>query len=142
MKKISVYAIRTVLIILFFYTLIHKLIDLDFFEENLRKSYLLTDYASSVNYIIPAIEVTAIVLLVVNKLALKGLYFSLFLLFSFTFYLIAVNNFSFSEGCSCKGIYNGMAYQTHLLVNLVFIVLNLIAIIIYNPSDLIKNEEL
>ncbi len=137
MRKISFNSIRYGLVILYFYTLIHKLMDLGFLEENLRKSSLLTDYAPIVKYILPAIEIIVIILLVVNKLALKGLYFSLLLLLSFTFYLIALNNFSFFEGCSCGGIFNEMDYQTHVFVNIAFIVLNLISIIIYNPKDLV-----
>ncbi|WHT38072.1 hypothetical protein QNH98_13395 [Myroides sp. mNGS23_01] len=111
--------------------------DLGFLEENLRKSALLTDYAQSAKYILPIIEILVIILLAVNKLALKGLYFSLLLLLSFTFYLIALNNFSFFEGCSCGGIFNEMEYQTHVFVNIAFIVLNVIAIILYDPNDLI-----
>lgn len=137
MRKISFNAIRYGLVLLYFYTLIHKLKDLGFLEENLRKSALLTDYAPIVKYVLPAIELIVIVLLVVNKFALKGLYMSFLLLLSFTFYLIALNNFSFFEGCSCGGIFNAMDYQTHIFVNLAFIVVNVIAIIIYNPSDLI-----
>ncbi|WHT38698.1 hypothetical protein QNH98_17170 [Myroides sp. mNGS23_01] len=137
MRKISLNTFRYGLVILYFYTLIHKLMDLSFLEENLRKSALLTDYAQSVKYILPAIEILVIILLAVNKLALKGLYFSLLLLLSFTFYLIALNNFSFFEGCSCGGIFNEMDYQTHVFVNIAFIVLNVIAIILYDPNDLI-----
>lgn len=137
MRKISFNSIRYGLVILYFYTLIHKLMDLGFLEENLRKSSLLADYAPIVKYILPAIEIIVIILLVVNKFALKGLYFSLLLLLSFTFYLIALNNFSFFEGCSCGGIFNEMDYQTHVFVNIAFIVLNLISIIIYNPKDLV-----
>lgn len=125
--------IRYLLILLYVYTCYHKIIDRDVFEETLSKSKLIYKYRDALIYLIPVSEIITILLLIPNKF-LKGLYFSLFLMVSFTIYLIAVNNFSLYDGCSCGGIFNSMPYWLHVSVNVFFIIINIYAIVKYNDD--------
>lgn len=129
-NKLIVEVIRYLLILLYVYTCYHKIVDDDVFEETLSKSQLISEYKNLLLYLIPLSEIIVILLLLPNKF-LKGLYCSLFLLISFTIYLIAVNNFSLYNGCSCGGIFNTMPYWLHVSVNLFFIVINIYAIVRY-----------
>ncbi|MFZ4928312.1 MauE/DoxX family redox-associated membrane protein [Chryseobacterium sp. Mn2064] len=125
--------IRYLLILLYVYTCYHKIVDRDVFEQTLSKSKLIYNYKEILLYLIPLSEIIAIALLIPNKF-IKGLYFSLFLMISFTIYLIAVNNFSLYDGCSCGGIFNSMPYWLHVSVNAFFILINIYAIIKYEDK--------
>lgn len=132
-KKNIIETIRYLLILLYVYTCYHKIVDRDVFEETLSKSKLIYNYKDILLYLIPISEIIAIALLIPNKF-IKGLYFSLFLMVSFTVYLIAVNNFSLYDGCSCGGIFNTMPYWLHVSVNIFFIMINIYAIIKYEDK--------
>ena len=63
-----------------------------------------------------------------------GLYISLFTLSVFTIYLIALNNFSLFDGCSCGGVFYTLEYKEHLLINFFFIFINLIGLVLSKMS--------
>ncbi len=125
--------IRYLLILLYLYTCFHKIVDKDVFEETLSKSKLIYEYKDLLFYLVPLSEIIVIILLIPNRF-LNGLYFSLFLMSSFTIYLIAVNNFSLYDGCSCGGIFNSMPYWLHVTINIFFIIINVYAIFKYQDE--------
>lgn len=129
-NKKALEIIRYLLIFLYVYTCYHKIVNKDIFEETLSKSQLLYNYKDVLLYFIPLSEIVVVILLIPTKF-LYGLYFSLLLMISFTLYLVAVNNFSLYDGCSCGGIFNSMPYWLHVAVNSFFIVINIYAIIKY-----------
>lgn len=129
-KVILVEIIRYLLLLLYVYTCYHKIVDSDTFEETLSKSKLIFDYKNILFYLIPSLEIIAILLLIPKNFQ-KGLYFSLMLMCVFTIYLVAVNNFSLYDGCSCGGVFNSMPYWLHVSVNLFFIIINIYAIFNY-----------
>lgn len=132
MIKILLEVCRYTLIALFFYTGMHKVIDFETFYGTLVQSRLLSRYTDVFAFLLPLVELIAIILLWIDKLFLKGLYFSLILLVSFTLYLIVLNNFSLIDGCSCGGIFNRMDYTWHLITNVFFVFLNITAIFLYD----------
>ncbi len=138
MRTISPYIssiIRYVLTALFFYTVFHKLDNINLFESSLLKSSLIDkDQVTIVKYGLIVSEIVVIIILLLRKF-INGLYISFFLLFIFTIYLIVLNNFSIYDGCSCGGVFSLMSYTSHLLVNAFFIILNLIAIFTYQKED-------
>ncbi|MBB6329766.1 fatty acid desaturase [Chryseobacterium sediminis] len=126
--------IRYALIILFLYTAYHKLTDIDGFEKNILRSKIISEYADFIKYPLPVIEILVVLLLFFNKYLLYGLYASLFLMASFTIYLIALNNFSMFYGCSCGGIFNEMSYVNHVMINFATIALNILAIFLFEDK--------
>ncbi len=132
-NKSIIELIRYLLILLYLYTCFHKIVDKDVFEETLSKSKLIYEYKDILFYLVPLSEIIVIILLIPNRF-LNGLYFSLFLMSSFTVYLIAVNNFSLYDGCSCGGIFNSMPYWLHVTVNIFFIIINVYAIFKYQDE--------
>lgn len=133
-KLLSLELIRYALIILLLYTAYHKLIDLEAFEENVLRSKIIFEYSKILKYALPIIEILIAVILFLDKSLIYGLYSSLFLMVCFTFYLIALNNFSLFYGCSCGGIFNTMSYLQHVIVNFVIIIMNTIAIFLYDKK--------
>lgn len=126
--------IRYALIILFLYTTYHKVMDIDDFEKNILRSKIISEYSFYIKYPLPVLEIVVVLLLFINKTLLYGLYASLFLIISFTIYLIALNNFSMFYGCSCGGVFNEMSYFNHVLINIVTIAINIVGIFLFESK--------
>lgn len=123
LRKIINETITLLLVLLFIYAAISKLIEFDKFKIQIGKSPLLTSFSSVVTVGVPAVEIMLSVLLVINATRMLAFYGSLFLMTLFTAYLIAILNFSYYIPCSCGGILQGLSWKTHIIFNLAFIVL-------------------
>jgi uncharacterized membrane protein YphA (DoxX/SURF4 family) len=105
LRRTTIIEIITVLnIILFLYTGIAKLMDYSLFKEQLAASPILEPIAKPVALLLPWIEFAIVLLLVIPRWRLKGLYSSLALMIVFTVYIIALFSFSKEMPCSCGGI--------------------------------------
>lgn len=123
LRKIINETITLLLVLLFIYAAISKLIEYDKFKIQIGKSPLLTSFSSVVTIAVPAVEIVLAVLLVINATRMFAFYGSLLLMTLFTAYLIAILNFSYYIPCSCGGILQGLSWKTHIIFNLAFIVL-------------------
>jgi uncharacterized membrane protein YphA (DoxX/SURF4 family) len=115
-------------IILFLYTGIAKIMDYRVFKEQLAVSSILGFAAKPVAILLPVVEFIVVVLLVIPRWRLKGLYSSLALIAAFTVYIIAMFIVSPEMPCSCGGIIELLSWQQHLVFNCIFIMLNIWAI--------------
>lgn len=128
--------LAAILILLFMYTGLSKLIDNDVFKSGLIHSpwQLLVSNASWIAISLPIGEIIiAIILLIPNpKIRIVGYLTSSMLLFSFVIYLV----FWLSTGkhlpCSCGGIIKYLNWTQHVYFNLVFIIMSLWGALICN----------
>lgn len=128
--------IRFLLMFLFLYTGYIKIIEFDTFGITLLKSNLINDsFVPFLQYFLPTFEILIVISLFTDKLYKTGLYISFFTLVLFTFYLIALNNFSLYQGCSCGGIFDELTYSNHVIVNLFFVLLNFFGIILLRQNE-------
>ncbi|MFI2744501.1 MauE/DoxX family redox-associated membrane protein [Zhouia sp. PK063] len=123
--------ISYLLVFLFIYAAVSKLLDYQKFQVQLLKSPLLTPYAHSIAWSIPLIELLVCVLLLLPQLQLLGLYAAYSLMLAFTGYIVIILNYSPYVPCSCGGILSSMGWTTHLVFNLVVTLLSFIAILLY-----------
>jgi|SRR5690606_22969336 len=117
-------------IILFTYAASSKLLDFDNFRIQLGQSPILTAYADSVAWGVPSIELLITLLFVFPKYYLIAYYSSIGLMSMFTTYIILVLNFSDYIPCSCGGVLEDLGWTEHIIFNVVFILLALIAILL------------
>lgn len=117
-------------ILLFLYAAANKILDFQKFKVQLGQSPILTDYAGIIAWLIPAIEIGIALLLVFPKTMLTGLYASFGLMVMFTAYIYISLNFTERVPCSCGGILEKMGWTEHLIFNIFFVILGLIAIIV------------
>jgi c-di-AMP phosphodiesterase-like protein len=118
-------ALKLVLAFLWTYVVQKKILRFGEFKSVLYKSALIETYqVDFISIVLPIIEII-MVILILSKRDIIGYYISLLLLFIYTGYLVVLNDFSFYEGCSCGGIFYSLSYQEHLIVNGIFLVLNL-----------------
>jgi uncharacterized membrane protein YphA (DoxX/SURF4 family) len=127
-KALLIDAISALLLILFLYTGISKLMDYDKFHAVLSSSPLLSPASSILAWLLPLAEIIIALLLFFPRTRSTGLRTSLFLLLALTGYLIFMIVYSPKLPCSCGGVLNKMGWKQHILFNLFFIALNLIAV--------------
>lgn len=121
--------------LLFLYAGISKLMDYQTFTLQLSKSPMLTNYAQTIAWSIPVAEIGIAIMLFIGGLRLFALYAFLFLMSSFTIYLITILTFSYYIPCSCGGILQNMSWETHITFNIVFIVAAVWILIIQNSNS-------
>lgn len=138
MKKQIVNIISYSFILLFLYAAANKLMDFQKFKVQLGQSPLLTDYAIAIAWLIPIIEIVISIMLVFQRTLLAGLYASFGLMVLFTAYIIIILNFAERIPCSCGGILENLGWTEHLLFNIVFVILGIVAVIIQSKEDLEK----
>ena len=122
--------ICSLLVLLFVYTGVAKMMDFSTFHLQLGKSPFITKYADAVAWTLPAGELVVALLLFFNKTRLLGLYASLFLMTMFTAYIYAMLNYSYDLPCSCGGIIAKMTWTQHLWFNAGFVALSIIGILL------------
>jgi len=118
-------------VLLFIYAASSKLFDFQKFQVQLAKSPLVAPFVGWIIWFVPVIEISVAVLLTIKKYQLIALYAAFTVMVSFTSYIIAILNFSEYIPCSCGGILQNMTWQQHLVFNIVFVGLGLVAILIY-----------
>jgi uncharacterized membrane protein YphA (DoxX/SURF4 family) len=131
MKKVIIIEIIALLLsILFIYAGISKLMEYDVFKEQLSSSPILQPISPFLAILLPAIELFLVLLLLVPRWRIKGLYFSLALLILFTGYIITIILYSEELPCSCGGILSELSWAQHILFNAGFIAMTIAGICI------------
>ena len=129
-QKTIVDIIAALFVLLWVYAAISKLMDYETFKVQLGKSPLLTNFAGFAAVAVPVSELVIAGMLLTNRFKLLGLYASLFMMTLFTAYIIAILNFSYYIPCSCGGILSSLGWTEHVIFNLVFIALAIVAILL------------
>lgn len=129
MKNIPVALLcSSLLILLFTYTAISKLTDYANFVRFIDESSPIHKGADTIGWLLPVTELVVVLLLFFERTRRAGLYASLLLLVLFTLYLLYMVLFVADLPCSCGGVLRKMSWQQHVWFNLVFILINLIAL--------------
>lgn len=141
--------IASLLILLFFYTAVSKLLEYQTFKLQLGKSPFITQFSSLIAWMIPMGEIFIGAALIFKRTRLLGLYGSLFLMTMFTAYIYAMLNYSYDLPCSCGGIISKMTWTQHLWFNIGFVILCIVGILLQTKLNAkgykkleIKHDEL
>jgi hypothetical protein len=114
-------------IILFLYTGISKIMEYSEFKEQLADSPILGFASTPVAILLPWVEFAIVLLLIVPRWRLKGLYATFALMILFTSYIIGLFSINKELPCSCGGIIALLSWKQHLVFNSAFILLNALA---------------
>lgn len=137
-KNLAAEVISSLLILLFVYTAISKLLDYQPFRMQLSKSPFITAYAVTISWALPLVEVLVAGLLLFNRTRILGLYTSLFLITMFTTYIYAMLQYSYDIPCSCGGVLAKMSWTQHLWFNIGFVVIAITGILLETARSGIK----
>ena len=133
-REFIVEIITGLLIMLFVYTALSKLLVYNSFKAVLLTAPMLQPFAATLAWTVPASEIVVSFLLFLPRHRLLGLYASLGILVLFTLYLGFMLLYSPHLPCSCGGVISQLTWQEHFLFNLFFMALNSIAIKLNKPS--------
>jgi hypothetical protein len=162
LKRLSYFTVSIIeylLIILFTYTGLSKLLDLDTFQFQTHRSPYLENISTFVSYTIPPAEMLIVLAFVLSKFQAghwEGRFFdwfrrygpmleywamggSLFLMSLFTGYVWLMLNYAYYLPCSCGGIMSTMSWHSHLIFNAVFTGLASLALILIGNRLRTKN---
>jgi len=129
-KNTIVDIISALLLFLFVYAALSKLLDFDKFKYQLSQSPFITNISWLVVWAIPLGEILISILLITKRTRLTGLYLSFFLMLLFTGYIFIMLRYSAYLPCSCGGVLSNMSWKQHFVFNLAFTGLSLLGIMI------------
>lgn len=132
-------AVSLLFIALFTYAAVSKLLDFENFKVQIGQSPLLSAFASWLVWIVPATEILLSFFLVFPKYRFWSLLAAYNLMVMFTVYIYIILNYASFVPCSCGGILEKMGWSEHLVFNLGFVLLALVAIFVNKNEDNIKN---
>ena len=122
--------INSLLILLWVYAAGSKLLDYKTSRQQMLNQVFPDFIGHILAWAVPLVELLAAGLLMSNRTLIAGLNLSLFLLLQFTIYISVVMTGLFGRiPCSCGGILEEMTWGQHLMFNLLFLILNLIALL-------------
>lgn len=130
--RILTHAITALLILLFCYTAIAKLMDIEEFRRQLNNQVLPRWSKAPLVWLIPGSELLLSVLLALPLTRKMGLWGSALLMSLFTGYMGLVYTGYFDKvPCNCGGVLQNMGFGVHLLFNSFFLVLSIVGIYMY-----------
>lgn len=133
-KSIIIETVCLLYVLLFVYAALNKLLDFENFQVQLGQSPLLSAFAGWISYAVPATEFLIVILLLIGRLRHVGLFASFCLMVLFTAYIFIMLHFSPFVPCSCGGVLEKLSWNQHLLFNIVFTVLALIAFVLHKSE--------
>lgn len=124
-----------VLTILFFYTAVTKLLDMEEFRRQLANQTLPRWSVGPLFWLIPISELLVSILLVNSATRKIGFYGSAILMLVFTGYigLVLLNVFG-RVPCSCSNLIRNMGFTAHFFFNLFFLTLSVVGIYMSNTQ--------
>ena len=135
MKNVTIVEVIALLfVVLFFYPGINKLLDYRLFKEQLLDNPMLKPVAGAIIWGLPLTEFVVSLLLFIPKWRTKGLYASAILMSLFTVYILLLLGFSSHIPCSCGGALSTLTWQQHIVFNLAWITLGIVAIVLDRRS--------
>lgn len=115
--------IAALVIILFVYAALAKVMDYSNFQFGLSESPLIAPFAVILSWAIPVSELIIAVMLAIPAWRLIGFYAAFVLMLLFTLYIGGLLAVGTEIPCSCGGVLEHMSWGVHLVFNAVYVVL-------------------
>jgi len=141
-RKTALNTIVFFYLVLFVYAATTKLIEFEKFYIQLSQSPMLSSHARIITHVVLASELLVSGLIVVEQTRLLGLLCAFGMMVMFTTYIILISQFSEYVPCSCGGVIEHLTWSQHLVFNLVFVILGIVAILLYPRSAMITRNEI
>lgn len=137
-RSLIIQTITCLYILLFVYTAFSKLLDFENFRVQLAQSPLLSAYAGFLAPFVILGEIVISGLLCYKPYRLFGLYAAFEFMVAFSVYIYLLLNFSDFIPCSCGGVIENLDWTEHLVFNLVFSAIALLAIVLLEKEKFSK----
>ena len=137
-KSTIIETVCLLFVLLFVYAAVSKLLDFENFQVQLGQSPLISAFAAWVSWLVPLLEVLLSTALIIPRFRRVGLVGGLCLMSMFTTYIFIVLHFSSFVPCSCGGILEKMDWNTHLIFNIIFVLLAIFALFLRDNEQNLK----
>jgi hypothetical protein len=134
-KNTFIELISALLVFLFIYAALSKLLDFDKFKYQISQSPFITNISWLVIWSIPLSEIMISIFLLFKRTRSAGLYLSFLLMLLFTGYIFIMLKYSSYLPCSCGGVLSIMSWKQHFVFNLAFTGLSLAGILLQNSTS-------
>ncbi len=125
--------------VLFIYTATSKFIDLPRFRHDLLNQPFPHWMSKTAVWLVPSLEILAVVLLFFEPTRLSGLWLAWGLIFLFTIYTGLVLGKTFGRiPCGCGGFIRELSWTQHLLLNVFYLITASTALVLQCQLELIK----
>lgn len=124
--------ICSILILLFAYAGLSKLVDHAMFYVQLVRMPFLSSFAGFIAWALPLLEFAIVAALLFPATMRYGLYAAFVLLSMFVLFLLVMVMFTTSLPCSCGGIIAKLTWQQHIVFNVFFVALSIAGIWLHN----------
>lgn len=135
-ERFLIELIASFFILLFLYAGISKLKEHTGFQIVLSKSPLLATSSIVLSWLLPVVEIMISFLLFFPITKKYGLIMSMMLMTVFTIYISYMLLFTPNLPCSCGGILKQLNWSQHLLFNIFFLLLSMLAVWLSNKNKL------
>lgn len=132
---IAVTIISFLLVLLFSYAAISKILEFHKFAGQLKSSPLLHPVSGILVWLIPTTELYAVILLLVPSWRRSGLLMATIVMTAFTLYISIMLLFFEKLPCSCGGVFERMSWGQHLAFNIVFTLLAFAGLVLQKPEQ-------
>ena len=121
-KEILADCCLSLVILLFSYTALSKLLDLEkfVFQMRLAPFPLMYPMAPVLGWLVPAVELMIVTGLLVKRFRIRALYAAVLLLLLFEVYIMTMLASGLHLPCTCGGIISKMSWKQHLAFNALF----------------------
>jgi putative oxidoreductase len=135
MRKVVIEIIAALLVLLFLYASISKLLGFSLFVDEMNNQPFPNWMTPYLVVLIPGSEILAAAALLFDRTRMLGLYASFALLFVFTLYaaLVLLNVFDYVP-CSCGGMLKKLNWTQHLWFTSAFLLLSIIGILLFRKQ--------
>jgi len=130
-KSAIVEIIASLLVFLFIYAAVSKLLDINKFRYQLGQSPFMTRFAPIAVWVIPLSEILISITLMIRRFRTAGLYLSFYLMLVFSGYIYIMLHYSPYLPCTCGGVLSSLSWKQHLAFNLFFAGLVLLSAILH-----------
>jgi uncharacterized membrane protein YkgB len=124
---------------LFLYTAYAKIIDHDRFLKGLARVHLINNFALSISYAVPIVEIIVASLLLIPNALKIGLYSFISVMSLFTGYIVSAMIWEKKLPCHCGGAIEKLSWSQHIWFNLAFIAIAIVALRVGKMKTNLKN---
>jgi len=128
-RDVFIEIVRILLIILFVYAAVTKLMVYKRFIVQIGLSPLLPSFLTSSAWVVPVVELAIAALLIFSRTLRVALYGSALLMLAFTLYITGILTIARHVPCSCGGVLENMSWGQHLIFNIAYLLLAIAAVI-------------
>jgi uncharacterized membrane protein YphA (DoxX/SURF4 family) len=129
-RSLIIEIITALLILLFVYAAVTKLLTYAQFKEQLIYSPIGSRLAGLLAWLVPSIELAIAISLIIPASRKAGFYLSFLLMLIFTGYVYYVLHFVHEVPCACGGVLSRMGWKTHLVFNMTYTLIALAGILL------------